>query len=71
MVVIVCDERLRLLAEYDRAVEAYAERASDLKTAAQRSFDDFKAVERNCNSAIARVRDAKLALRTHRESHGC
>jgi hypothetical protein len=67
----VCEERLRLLDEFDKAVEAFSHMTTDLKMAVNGSLEDFKSLEQNCTSALNKVRAAKLALWKHREGHCC
>jgi hypothetical protein len=67
----VCEERLRLLAVYETAVEQFALRTADLKAVVHASPPEFEKLYEETRQCSDEVQAARLALSEHRQKHGC
>jgi hypothetical protein len=68
---LFCEEKTRLVAEYNRATLVYARAISVLchKTAPPES--DYDQLRGEADQARVKCMEARLALECHRVQHGC
>ena len=70
MILLPCDEKSRLLDIYMVAVDHYATAASTLSAARGQGLA-FKKALISADLTRKEAEDARLALRDHKEKHGC
>ena len=71
-IVMFCEERVRLVAEYSQAALVYARATSALKHNKASSPElEYERLRRAADDARIKCEEARLAFRRHRAEHGC
>ncbi len=69
---VTCEEKTRLLMEYQAATSAFSEAVKELRRKIRTSpKEDYKRLERISNEARVKSEQARLALEQHIAAHRC